>query len=59
VDGFAQRTQIDVRYDSNCESRMIEETETHLFRIAQEALTNLACHADARYVMVKLNCDGG
>ena len=33
---------------------MADETETHLFRIAQEALTNVARHAEATEVMIHL-----
>ena len=42
---FMQRTGIDVQYESNLEMRLADETETQLFRIAQEALTNIARHA--------------
>jgi signal transduction histidine kinase len=58
VEGFAQRTRIDVQYQSDLQQRLAEETETHLFRIAQEALTNLARHADAQRVTVALRCVG-
>jgi signal transduction histidine kinase len=56
IDGFAQRTRLQVDYDSDCEERLGEETETHLFRIAQEALTNIARHADAKGVTIQLRC---
>jgi two-component system sensor histidine kinase UhpB len=36
-----------------------DETETHLFRIAQEALTNVARHSGATRVWVKLESRGG
>ena len=39
--------------------RLPDETETHLFRIAQEALTNVARHAGAKRVEVKLESGGG
>lgn len=51
---FAQRTRIKVDYDSNCPGRFADETETHLFRIAQEALTNIARHAEAKRVTIQL-----
>jgi signal transduction histidine kinase len=54
VEGFAARTGIEARFESNFEGRLPGETETHLFRIAQEALTNVARHAAARRVTVKL-----
>jgi signal transduction histidine kinase len=51
---FAQRTRIKVDYDSTCPGRFADETETHLFRIAQEALTNIARHAEASRVTIQL-----
>ncbi|HBJ84101.1 MAG TPA: hypothetical protein DDZ88_09580 [Verrucomicrobiales bacterium] len=51
---FAQRTRIKVDYDSTCPGRFADETETHLFRIAQEALTNIARHAEAGRVTIQL-----
>ena len=57
-EGFAARTGIDVRMESNFSGRLADETETHLFRIAQEALTNVARHAGARHVTVKLEPAG-
>jgi two-component system sensor histidine kinase UhpB len=54
VEGFAARTGIDAQFESNFDGRLPSETETHLFRIAQEALTNVARHAAARRVTVKL-----
>src|ERR1051326_594314 len=53
-EGFAARTGIEVDLKSSYEGRLPEETETHLFRIAQEALTNVARHAGARHVRVHL-----
>jgi len=58
-DRFKQRTDIDVSFDSSFSGRLSDETETHLFRIAQEALTNVARHAQATQVDVSLvNQDG-
>jgi signal transduction histidine kinase len=54
VEGFAARTGIEARFESNFEGRLPGETETHLFRIAQEALTNVARHAQAGRVTVRL-----
>ncbi len=53
-DRFQQRTGLDVKFDSDFEARMADETETHLFRIAQEALTNVARHAEATEVNIHL-----
>jgi signal transduction histidine kinase len=58
-EGFATRTGIEVKCDSRFAGRLPDETETHLFRIAQEALTNVARHAGAKHVRVELEqCPG-
>lgn len=56
---FAQRTRLQVEYFSNCVERFADETETHLYRIAQEALTNIARHSEATQVVVSLSCTEG
>src|SRR5436305_3619922 len=58
ADGFAARTGIEVKVDSSYPGRLPDETETHLFRIAQEALTNVARHAAAEHVTLTLRPDG-
>ncbi|SPE26529.1 Integral membrane sensor signal transduction histidine kinase [Candidatus Sulfopaludibacter sp. SbA3] len=58
VEGFSARTGLDVDFDSNYAGRLPDETETHLFRIAQEALTNIARHAGAKKVGVRLASRG-
>lgn len=56
---FTTRTGIPVEYTSNIgELRLREQAETHLFRIAQEALTNVARHAKATAVEMALRSDG-
>jgi signal transduction histidine kinase len=57
-DGFAGRTGIAVDLQSSHSGRLPEETETHLYRIAQEALTNVARHSGAKHVAVKLESRG-
>ena len=57
-EGFAQRTGIDVTCDARFAGRLPDEAETHLFRIAQEALTNVARHASAKHVRVRLEAIG-
>src|SRR5581483_4378767 len=52
AEGFAVRTGIDVKVESAYSGRLPDETETHLFRIAQEALTNVARHSGARRVTI-------
>ena len=59
ADGFSARTGIDVDFQSNYAGRLPDETETHLFRIAQEALTNIARHATAKHVRVRLESNSG
>lgn len=56
---FTQRTGIAVDYKSDVEERLADETETHLFRIAQEALTNVARHSSATAVRASLRREGG
>jgi signal transduction histidine kinase len=53
-DRFTQRTGIETDYKSNFSGRLPDETETHLFRIAQEALTNVARHSGATRVSMDL-----
>jgi signal transduction histidine kinase len=54
AEGFSARTGIDVQVESTSSGRLPDDTETHLFRIAQEALTNIARHASAKRVTIKL-----
>jgi signal transduction histidine kinase len=60
AEGFQTRTGTEVKVISNYSGRLPDETETHLFRIAQEALTNIARHAGAKRVEIRLeNSPGG
>jgi two-component system sensor histidine kinase UhpB len=56
---FHVRTGIEVDFKSTLEGRLADETETHLFRIAQEALTNVARHSAARHVSLALGSQDG
>jgi len=56
---FSERTHIDVDYRSQFSGRLPDETETHLFRIVQEALTNVARHANASRVTIFLRAENG
>ncbi len=57
-DGFEDRTGIVCTYQSNCgQQRFDGEAETHLFRIAQESLTNIARHSGATQAAVSLYRD--
>jgi signal transduction histidine kinase len=54
---FTDRTGIAVAFDSNVGTRLPSPTETHCFRIAQEALTNVVRHSNATRVEVDLHQD--
>jgi signal transduction histidine kinase len=54
VQSFGQRTGVEVSFRSNWPRRLDELTETHLYRIVQEALTNAARHSGATRVDVSL-----
>jgi len=51
---FSQRTRIKVDYECTLAGRLLPDTETHLFRIAQEALTNIARHSQATKILITL-----
>jgi signal transduction histidine kinase len=59
AEGFSARTGIDVTVKSTYSGRLPDETETHLFRIAQEALTNIARHSGAKHAVLRLEQAGG
>jgi signal transduction histidine kinase len=54
ADGFMQRTGIETDCECHFGGRLADETETHLFRISQEALTNVARHSGATRVTIQL-----
>lgn len=54
---FADRSGMDIQCSCSFEGKLAPETETHLFRIAQEALTNAARHSGASLVAVRLYQD--
>lgn len=55
TDRFGERTGVHTDYASSFHDRLPDEMETHLFRITQEALTNIARHSGATEVSVRLN----
>jgi signal transduction histidine kinase len=55
VEGFTHRTGIQTEFKSTISGRLPDETETHLFRLAQEALTNVARHSGAHTAEVTLD----
>lgn len=58
-EGFTHRTGIETEFKSEISGRLPDETETHLFRLAQEALTNVARHSGAHKAVVTLDSQGG
>src|SRR5581483_4296855 len=58
ADSFTQRTGIEVALRMNFDGRLPDETETHLFRIAQEALTNVGRQSGATRAEVSLERNG-
>lgn len=55
VDSYCQRTNIVVTLKlENMDGELNPEVETHLFRIVQEALTNVVKHAQAQQVRIYL-----
>jgi signal transduction histidine kinase len=55
---FQERTRILVTVETTCTARLDEAIETHLFRISQEALTNIARHSMASRAHIRLEEDG-
>lgn len=59
VKAFAARTGLQAVFESRGPRRRLSpEEETVIFRITQEALTNVAKHAQAQHVMVRLTFTG-
>jgi len=59
TESFSQRTGIEVIYQSEISGRRLpDHAETNLYRIAQEALTNVARHSEATSVTVDLSSHG-
>ena len=55
---FQERTRIVVQVETVITARLDEAIETHLFRITQEALTNIARHSMANRAQIRLEEDG-
>ena len=54
VESFAEQTGLQVELESRLDERLPSEIETALYRIVQEALTNVVKHARARSVSIVL-----
>jgi signal transduction histidine kinase len=59
VSGFSERTGLDTHVQAHLERRLPPEVETALYRIVQEALTNVAKHARATSVSVLVTSKDG
>lgn len=61
VDDFGQRSGLDAtfEYDGDPRARMGDDVELAVYRVVQEALSNVVQHADASRVKVRLVVDGG
>ena len=59
AEGFAERTGKVVRFTGSFNERLDSTVETQVFRIAQEALTNVARHSGATEVDVELSAAAG
>jgi signal transduction histidine kinase len=53
-DAFAKQAKVNVDVDAQVDHRPAPEVETIVYRITQEALTNVAKHAQADHVWVRL-----
>jgi signal transduction histidine kinase len=54
AEGFAERTGVQVDYRSSFDARLSGDAETQIFRIAQEALTNISRHSGATEVRMEI-----
>jgi signal transduction histidine kinase len=55
---FTNRSGLEVRYEGCDLPRLADATAISLYRFVQEALTNVAKHAEASQVQVSLCCEG-
>jgi two-component system, NarL family, sensor histidine kinase UhpB len=56
--GVANRTGISIRVEGSTKGRLPAAIETTMYRIVQEALTNITKHAQAKHVRIRLWRDG-
>jgi PAS domain S-box-containing protein len=58
VEGVSKRTGLRITVEGSTEGRLSPPTETAVYRIVQEALSNVAKHAQATRVSVRLRREG-
>jgi two-component system sensor histidine kinase UhpB len=56
-DAFGEQTGVRLRSDIARDLRLSAQQELVVYRVAQEALTNIARHADARHAQLELGAD--
>jgi signal transduction histidine kinase len=54
----SKRTGVNVKFESSVEGRLPPPVEIALYRITQEALTNISRHANAKNAFLKLHANG-
>jgi signal transduction histidine kinase len=56
-DSFARHANLNVSVDAQVDARPAPEVETIVYRVTQEALTNVSKHAQARHVWIRLTAE--
>ena len=59
VNAFIARTRLSVKFERNCSKNPPPEIKEVFYRVTQEAFNNIAKHADASSVLVRLDCQPG
>ncbi|MEX0618140.1 MAG: ATP-binding protein [Pseudohongiellaceae bacterium] len=59
ANGFHNRSNLEVQVDGDTDGRLSQPVETVLYRAVQEALSNIARHAQAKRVRIEVWSEGG